>query len=216
MARAADALGMEYLTITDHSPSAGYAGGLTLDRLRAQREEIARVQEQVKVRLLRGTEADVLEDGALDWPDAVLEELDVVVASVHSRFRMDEEQMTRRLCRAMAHPAFKIWGHGVGRLLLERDAYAVRVEEVLDALAGARGAVEVNGDPRRLDLEPRHVRAARARGIPIVLSVDAHSTEALGYLRWSVLTARRGWVRRGEALNTRGAAEFAAAVRPAG
>jgi DNA polymerase (family 10) len=87
---------------------------------------------------------------------------------------------------------------------------------VLDALAASRGAVEVNGDPRRLDLEPRHLRAARARGIPIVLSVDAHSTAALGYLRYAVLTARRGWVRRGEVLNARGAAEFAAAVRPAG
>jgi DNA polymerase (family 10) len=162
------------------------------------------------------SEADVLEDGALDWPDAVLEELEVVVASVHSRFRMDEDQMTRRLVRAMSLPIFKIWGHGVGRLLLERDAYPVRVEEVLDALAASRGAVEVNGDPRRLDLEPRHVRAARARGIPVVISVDAHSTSALGYLRWAVLTARRGWVRRGEVLNARGVEEFRAAVRPAG
>jgi DNA polymerase (family 10) len=216
MARAADALGMEYLTITDHSRSAGYAGGLTVDRLRAQWEEIDRVQERVKVRLLKGTEADILEDGALDWPDAVLEELEVVVASVHSRFKMDEDQMTRRLTRAMSLPFFKIWGHGVGRLLLERDAYPVRVEEVLDALAASRGAVEVNGDPRRLDLEPRHLRAARARGIPVVLSVDAHSVQALGFLRLAVTTARRGWVRRGEVLNARGAAEFAAAVRPAG
>jgi DNA polymerase (family 10) len=216
MARAADALGMEYLTITDHSQAAGYAGGLSLDRLRAQWEEIERVQERVRVKLLRGTEADVLEDGALDWPEAVLEELDVVVASVHSRMKMDEDQMTRRLVRAMSAPIFKIWGHGVGRLLLEREPYAVRMEEVLDALAAARGAVEVNGDPRRLDLEPRHVRAARARGIPLVLSVDAHSPAALGYLRYAVLTARRGWARRGEVLNARGAAEFAAAVRPAG
>jgi DNA polymerase (family 10) len=214
MARAADALGIEYLTITDHSQTAGYAGGLTVDRLRAQWDEIERVQERVKVKLLRGSEADVLEDGALDWPDEILEELDVVVASVHSRMKMDEDQMTRRLVRAMSVPVFKIWGHGVGRLLLERDPYAVRVEEVLDALAASRGAVEVNGDPRRLDLEPRHLRAARARGIPIVLSVDAHSTGSLGYLRYAVTTARRGWVRRGEVLNTRGAAEFAAAVRP--
>jgi DNA polymerase (family 10) len=102
----------------------------------------------------------------------------------------------------------------VGRLLLEREAYAVRVEEVLDALAASRGAVEVNGDPRRLDLEPRNLRAARARGIPIVLSADAHSPAALGYLRYAVTTARRGWARRGEVLNTRGAEEFARAVRP--
>jgi DNA polymerase (family 10) len=216
MARAAEALGMEYLTITDHSQSAGYAGGLSLDRLRRQWDEIDRVQETVRVRLLKGTEADVLEDGALDWPDPVLEQLEVVVASVHSRMKMDEEQMTRRLVRAMSLPIFKIWGHGVGRLLGERDAYAVRVEEVLDALARSRGAVEVNGDPRRLDLEPRWIRAARARGIPLVLSVDAHSPGSLGYLGYAVLTARRGWARRGEVLNTLGPEQFAAAVRPAG
>jgi DNA polymerase (family 10) len=216
MARAAEAAGVEYLTITDHSATAGYAGGLDVDRLRRQWDEIDQVQERVKVRLLKGTEADILEDGRLDWPDAVLERLEVVVASIHSRMKMDEDQMTRRLVRAMSLPFFKIWGHGLGRLLGERDPYACRVEEVLDALAASRGAVEVNGDPRRLDLEPRWIRAARARGLPVVLSVDAHATASLGYLRYAVLTARRGWVRRGEVLNARSAAEFAAAVRPAG
>ncbi|MGC3997297.1 MAG: DNA polymerase/3'-5' exonuclease PolX [Anaeromyxobacter sp.] len=215
MARAAEALGMAYLTITDHSGAAFYAGGLDLDRLRRQWDEIDAVQERVKVRLLKGTEADILEDGRLDWPDEVLERLDVVVASIHSRMKMDEDQMTRRLVAAMSLPCFKIWGHGLGRLLGEREPYACRVEEVLDALAKAGGAVEVNGDPRRLDLEPRWVRAARARGVPLVLSVDAHSTAALRYLRYAVLTARRGWARRGEVLNTRPAESFAAAVRPA-
>lgn len=214
MARAADALGVEYLTITDHSRAAHYAGGLDADRLRRQWEEIDRVQEQVKVRLLRGTEADILEDGALDWPDAILEQLEVLVASVHSRMKMDEAQMTARLVRAMSWPVFKIWGHGTGRLLEERPPYSVRVEEVLDALARSRGAVEVNGDPRRLDLEPRHVRAARDRGIPVVLSVDAHSTDALRYLRYAVLTARRGWVRKGDVLNARPFEDFRRAVRP--
>jgi DNA polymerase (family X) len=215
MARAAEALGVEYLTITDHSRTAGYAGGLDVDRLRRQWDEIARVQEEVKVRLLRGSEVDILEDGALDWPDAILEQLDVVVASVHSRFKMDEEQMTRRLVRAMSWPVFKIWGHGTGRLLLERPPYAVRVEEVLDALAASRGAVEVNGDPQRLDVEPRWIRAARERNVPLVLSVDAHSTGALDYLRLAVITARRGWARRAEVLNTLPVDDFARAVRPA-
>ena len=216
MARAADALGMDYLTITDHSPSAHYAGGLTADRLEAQGEEIARVQERVRVRLLRGTESDITEDGALDFPDRVLERLDVIVASVHSRFKMDEQEMTRRLVRAMRLPVFKIWGHARGRLLLEREPFACRMEEVLDALAASRGAVEVNGDPHRLELEPRYLRLARERRIPIVLSVDAHSTGALGYLRYAVATARRGWVRRDEVLNARPADAFADAVRPAG
>jgi DNA polymerase (family 10) len=214
MAAAAEALGMEYLTVTDHSPSASYAGGLDVDRLKAQWDEIAAVQEKVGVRLLRGTESDITEEGGLDFPDAVLEQLDVVVASIHSRFRMDEAQMTRRLVRAMKLPVFKIWGHARGRLLLERDPFECRMEEVLDALASSRGAVEVNGDPHRLELEPRFLRMARERGIPVVLSVDAHSTAALGYLRYAVGTARRGWVRRGEVLNTRSADAFARAVRP--
>jgi DNA polymerase (family 10) len=214
MARAAEALGMEYLTVTDHSRTAGYAGGLDEDRLRRQWDEIAAVQEKVSIRLLRGTESDILETGALDFPDRVLEQLDVVVASVHARHRMDEEAMTRRLVRCMGLPVFKIWGHALGRLLLERDPFDCRVEEVLDALAASRGAVEVNGDPKRLELEPRWLRAATARGIPVVLSVDAHSVRDLGYLRWSVATARRGWVRRAEVLNARSAEEFARAVRP--
>jgi DNA polymerase (family X) len=216
MARAAEALGAEYLTVTDHSGAAHYAGGLDSDRIRRQWEEIARVQEQVSIRLLRGSEADILEDGALDWPDDILEGLDVVIASIHSRFKMDEAQMTARLVRAMSWPVFKIWGHGTGRLLNERPPYAVRVEEVLDALARSRGAVEVNGDPQRLDLAPGHVRAARDRGIPVVLSVDAHSTGALRYLRYAVATARRGWVRRGDVLNTLPAGDFATRVRPVG
>ena len=214
MARAADALGIEYLTVTDHSRSAGYAGGLDVDRLRRQWDEVAAVQEGVTVRLLRGTESDILEDGALDYPDDVLERLDVIVASVHSRMKMDEAQMTRRLVRCMSLPVFKIWGHALGRLLLEREPFGCRVEEVLDALAASRGAVEVNGDPKRLELEPRWLRAARARGIPVVLSVDAHSVRDLGYLRWSVATARRGWVRKGNVLNTQPFEQFRAAVRP--
>ncbi|HEX8951714.1 MAG TPA: helix-hairpin-helix domain-containing protein, partial [Polyangia bacterium] len=156
MARAAEAMGMEYLTITDHSPAAHYAGGVTLDRLRRQWDEIARVQETVKVRLLRGTESDILEDGALDYPDAVLEQLDVVIASIHSRMKMDEAAMTRRLVSAMRRPVFKIWGHALGRLIMRRDPFACRVEEVLDAIAESRAAIEINGDPYRLDLPPEH------------------------------------------------------------
>jgi DNA polymerase (family X) len=214
MARAAQEMGMEYLTITDHSRSAAYAGGLDGDRLKAQWDEMAQVQERVKIRLLRGSEADILDGGLLDWPDAVLEQLDVVVASVHSRMKMDAEQMTHRLVRTMELPFFKIWGHATGRLLLERDPYGLDMEKVLDAAAASRVAVEVNGDPHRLDMEPRHLRMARERGIPIVLSTDAHSVAGLGNLPYAVMTARRAWVTRGEVLNTLPAAEFAARVRP--
>ena len=202
MARAADALGLEYLTITDHSPSAFYANGVAADRLKAQWDEIARVQEQVRVRILRGTESDILADGGLDYPDAILEKLDVVIASIHSRFQMEEEEMTQRIIRAMRQPVFKIWGHPLGRLVQRRDPVKCRVEEVLDAAAESRAAVEVNGDPHRLDLEPRWIRAARQRGLKFVVSTDAHSVNALNhYLRFGVGTARRGGIRRGEVLN---------------
>jgi DNA polymerase (family 10) len=217
MAIAADALGFEYLTITDHTSAAFYANGLDEDRLARQWDEIAAVQERVRVRLLRGTEADILEDGALDWPDRVLERLDVVVASIHQRHHQDEDAMTRRLVRTMELPAFKIWGHGLGRLLGEREPIACRLEEILDAAArSGRVAIEVNGDPRRLDLPPHGLRLARERGLRFVLSVDAHSTAALQFVRFAAGTARRGWVRRGEVLNALPADEFAAAVRPAG
>ncbi len=214
MARAAQEMGMEYLAITDHSRSASYAGGLDESRLRAQWDEIALVQTKVRIRLLRGTEADILESGALDWSDAVLEQLDVVVASVHSRMKMDTEAMTGRILRMLELPVFKIWGHPTGRLLLEREPYGLDMEKVMDAAATSRVALEVNGDPHRLDLEPRHLRMARERGIPVVLATDAHSVAGLSNLPYAVMTARRGWVERDEVLNALPAAKFTARVRP--
>ncbi|MDI1443487.1 PHP domain-containing protein [Polyangium sp. 6x1] len=214
MARAAEAMGMKYLTITDHSPTAHYARGVELDRLKSQWDEIARVQERVKIKLLRGTESDILATGALDYPDTILEQLDVVIASVHSRMKMDEAAMTQRLVDAMRQPIFKIWGHPLGRLLLRREPFACRVEEVLDVIASSRAAIEVNGDPYRLDMEPRWLKEARKRGIRFVISTDAHSTKGLSSLRFGVGVARRGGLRRGEVLNTLGPEGFAAAVRP--
>ncbi len=215
MARAADALGAEYMTITDHSPAAAYAGGVGLERLLQQWDDIDRVQPKVKVRILRGTESDILEDGALDYPREVLERLDVVIASIHSRMKMDAEKMTARLVAAMRHPVFKIWGHPLGRRLLEREPFGCDVEAVLDAAAASRAAIEINGDPHRLDLEPKWIRLARARGLKFVVSTDAHSIEGLGYLRYGVATARRGGIRKSEVLNARGVEEFLKAVRPA-
>jgi DNA polymerase (family X) len=214
MARAAEALGLRYLTITDHSPSATYANGLDLDRLRRQWDEIARVQERVSVRLLRGTESDILRDGALDHPDPVLRQLDVVIASIHNRYGMDAGEMTRRLVRAFRHPVRKIWGHALGRYVLTRPPFACDMDAVLDAAAESGTIVEVNGDPHRLDLEPRWLREASRRGIRFVVSSDAHSTTALRNVRWGVDMARRGRLRRGDVLNTLAPEDFAAAVRP--
>jgi DNA polymerase (family 10) len=214
MARAAEALGMQYLTITDHSVTASYARGLPLDRLRRQWDEIARVQEKVTVRLLRGTESDILADGSLDYPDAVLEQLDVVIASIHHRHRMDAPQMTRRIVTAMRHPCFKIWGHALGRYVLRRPPVDCHVEEILDAMAESRAAVEVNGDPHRLDMEPRWIREARRRGLKFVISSDAHSVADMHNLRWGVDMGRRGWLARQDVLNALGPDAFRLAVRP--
>ena len=214
MARGADAMGMQYLTITDHSPTAHYAGGLPLDRLKRQWEDIARAQEKVKVRLLRGTESDILADGSLDYPDAVLEQLDVIVASVHNRYKMDADQMTRRIVSAMRRPQFKIWGHALGRYVLSRPPFAVHMDQILDAVAESRAAIEINGDPHRLDMEPRYVREAKKRGIRFVVSTDAHSVGAMRNVRWGVDMARRGWLSPDDVLNTRGVDEFQEAVRP--
>ena len=215
MARAAEARGAEYLTITDHSPAAFYANGLDRERLQRQWDEIDRVQQRLSIRILRGTESDILEDGALDYPDEVLERMDLVIASIHARHRMDARRMTERIVRAMRQPVFKVWGHGLGRLIGRRPPLECDIEAVLDAVAVSRAAIEVNGDPHRLDLEPRWLRAARARGIRFVISTDAHSTSELGNVRYGVTTARRGWLRRRDVLNTLPLQEFLAAVRPA-
>jgi DNA polymerase (family X) len=214
MALAAEAMGMTYLTITDHSPSAHYAGGLGIDRLRAQWDEIERVQQRVKIKLLKGTESDICEDGSLDYPDHVLEKFDIIIASIHARHKMDSEQMTQRLLRALKLPFFKIWGHPLGRLIGSRPPLACRMDEVLDTIAESKCALEVNGDPHRLDLEPHWIRAARTRGIKCIVSTDAHSIGGLANLHYGVSTARRGWLTRDEVLNTLDAEDFMRAVHP--
>ena len=205
---------MSYLTITDHSPTAFYAGGLKVDRLRRQWDEIAGVQDTVKVKLLRGTESDILADGALDYPDRILEQFDIIIASIHSRYRMNEDQMTERVIKAMRQPWFKIWGHALGRLIQHRPPFQARVEKILDVIADSKVAIEINGDPYRLDIEPRWVREARKRQIKFVISTDAHSINGMKNLKFGVGIARRGSVRRGEVLNTFETGDFLQAVKP--
>lgn len=214
MVRGAEAMGMKYITITDHSPTAFYAGGVKLDDLRRQWDEIDELQDQVKIKILRGTESDILADGRLDYPDDILEQFDVIVASIHSRYKMNGEKMTERIITAMRQPVFKIWGHALGRLIERRPPFECDVERILDVIAESKAAVEINGDPYRLDMEPRWVREARKRKIKFLISVDAHSVGAMNNVKFGVAMARRGWVRRGEVLNTLTPAAFQKAVRP--
>lgn len=214
MVKAAESMGMKYITITDHSPTAFYAGGVKIDELQRQWEEIDRVQEQTRIKILKGTESDILANGSLDYPDWILEQFDIIVASIHSRYKMNEDQMTHRVITAMRQPVFKIWGHALGRLIERRPPFDCRVEEILDVITESRAAIEINGDPYRLDMAPRWLVEARRRKIKFVISVDAHSTGALNNVRFGAGLARRAGIRRGEVLNTLGAKAFQKAVRP--
>jgi DNA polymerase (family 10) len=212
MAQRAAELGFGAITITDHSAAATYANGLDRERLRAQLAEIAALSPEA--RILCGTEADILADGSIDVPPDLVPELDVIIASVHQRYGLDEDGNTARLVAAMRQPYFKIWGHALGRLVLRRDPIPVRLDDVLDAIAESPAAIEINGDPYRLDLDPDNARRAAARGIKFVLSCDAHSTNALEMTRYAVAMARRARIRKRDVLNALPVDELARAIRP--
>src|SRR5438067_2026108 len=209
MVAAARALGAEFITITDHTRAAHYANGLDVERIKRQWEEIARVQERFpELRILRGSEVDILEDGSLDWPAEILDGLEVVICSVHQRFKLDEPRQTERIRRALMHPKCSIWGHPTGRYLGDRDPLHARWEELI-ALAVERGVtIECNGTPHRLDFGADLLRVANKHGAKISLSVDAHSTKELQNLHYAVGTARRGWTERSRVVNARPAPEF--------
>ena len=214
MARAAAAMGLRYLTVTDHSEAAAYAGGLDETRVRSQWEEIARVQEAVpQRRLFKGLEVDILEDGALDLSDRLLAELDVVIASVHVRHGQDEAAMTARVLKALDHPCTDVLGHPTGRLLQKRDPSPLNMPAVVERAAKRGVLLEVNGNPDRLDLSAEHVRLALQAGARLVVSADAHSTLALHNVAFAIHTARKGGARTSDVLNTRGPDEFLAEIR---
>ena len=214
MVRKAGELGAEFITITDHSKAAHYANGLDLTRLSAQWDEIARVQELVpSVRILRGSEVDILENGALDWPDSILEKMDVVICSVHQRFKLDIDKQTARIRRALEHPLCGIWGHPTGRYLGDRDPMPARWEELIEVAVEHGVTIECNGTPHRLDFSADLLRIARKHGAKVSLSVDAHSTKELENLHYAVGTARRGWTEKSRVINARPADQFLAMLR---
>ena len=204
MAEAALARGLQVLAITDHSQSLGVAHGLTPEHLRAQREEIHRVQAELgdRILLLQGAEVEILADGRLDYPDEVLAELDVVVASLHTSLRQPREQITARLLRAIRNPHVDIIGHPSGRLLPHRPGADLDWEAVLTAAAQHGVALEINAHPRRLDLADHLVQQATGRGILISINTDAHRPTDFDNLFYGVLTARRGWASPENIINT--------------
>jgi len=205
MAEAARALGMSYLGLCDHSRSAAYANGLSIERVREQHAEIDALNATLggSFRVLKGIEVDILADGALDYPDAVLESFDLVVASVHSRFNLTSGEQTARMIRAIRSGHVDIVGHPTGRLLLTRDPYPLDLFAVLDAAAEAGVAVEINAHPQRLDLDPAALRHGLARGMKTAIDPDAHAPSELSYVSFGIDTARRGWARADDVLNAR-------------
>jgi len=202
MARAARDMGYSYMAVTDHSPSLGVAGGLSVKDLQKQHADIEKARKKLDgFVILKGTEVDILPDGRLDYPDEVLGGLDLVIASVHSQFGMGETEMTDRIIRAVESPHVDAIGHLTGRLLGQRDAYAVDVGAVVRACAQHRTALEINAFMDRLDVTDLVCRQAREAGVKIMIGTDAHRAEHYWMMRLGVGTARRGWLEKGDVLN---------------
>ena len=203
LVEAARQRGLSYIAVTDHSQGLGVARGLTVERLLEQGAEIRELNRQLTgFRVLHGTEMDILGDGRLDFPDDVLKELDVVVASIHSGFNNTKEVMTARIVAAMRNPYVSIIGHPTGRILGEREGYQLDMEEVLQVAKETGTALEINAYPMRLDLEDKHVRRAKELGVMIAINTDTHAKLQFDFLSYGISVAQRGWLERGDVLNT--------------
>lgn len=205
MAAAAHEIGLEYLGIADHSKSSFQANGLSEERLLNQVEAIEKLNLTYKnegFKIFSGIECDVLKGGELDFEDSVLAKLDYVVASIHSGFTATEEEMTARIIRAMENRYVTMIGHLTGRLLLQRAPYALNIPKILEVAAESGTWIELNANPYRLDLDWRWWRKAQEMGVKCVINPDAHRTEQLGYLKLGVQIARKGWLRKGDVINS--------------
>jgi DNA polymerase (family 10) len=210
MARAALERGYEYLAITDHSASHGFGNDVSPDELRHQIELVHEANEEIEgIELLAGSEVNILPDGSLDYDDDLLGELDWVIASMHTSFRISEQAMTERMITAMEHPLVDAIGHPTGRLIQRREPYAIDLHAVFEAAARTGTMLEINGNPDRRDLSDVNARAAARAGVTILIDSDAHWTRTLANMRWGVATARRAWLRREDVANTRSSSEFA-------
>jgi DNA polymerase (family 10) len=214
MAEAAHRLGREYIAITDHSQALAMANGLNEKRALEHAARVRALNGRFEnLTLLAGIECDILSDGRLDLSDDCLAQLDIVVASIHSNFSQESEQMTERILRAIENPWVDVLGHPTGRRLLQRESIKFDMTAVMESVSRHGVTMEINCQPQRLDLNDSHARAARERGIPLVISTDAHSTAALTRLQWGVQVARRAWVQAADVINTRPVADMRASLR---
>jgi DNA polymerase (family 10) len=203
LVEAARKRGYSYLALTDHSRGLAVARGLTIERLMEQKKEIAALNKKLKdFRILQSTEVDIRSDGTIDFPDDILEKLDLVIASIHSGFKQSKEQLTNRMVSAMKNPFVSIIGHPSGRLIGERDAYELDMEKVLGAAKETGTALEINAYPLRLDLNDTFARRAKGMGIPIAINTDTHVTDQFGFMSYGVSIARRAWLEKEDVVNT--------------
>lgn len=203
MVKAAKSRGYEYMVVSDHSPAVGIAGGPSEEELIEQIEEVRSVNKDLDgFRVLTSTEVDIKSDNTLDYSDEILSELDIVIAAVHSKFSMDRDSMTDRIISAIENPCVDIIAHPTGRLLGQRDPYAVDMDRVIMAAKNNTCVLELNSNPRRLDLNDIHCRRAREIGVKIAISTDSHDIPQLHLMRYGVATARRGWLEKRDVVNT--------------
>jgi len=215
MAQGAKKLGYKYILITDHSKAVTIANGLDERRAVEHIRNIKAARQKVKgIEIWAGTEVDILGDGQLDYPDALLKQFDIVLASVHSRMTQPAEEMTERLLKALRNPYVRILGHPTGRQLLKRDPFNFDLEKVFLAAQKLGVILELNGNPERLDLCDRHVKWVRDRGMKVIISTDSHHPEQFAFMRYGVMTARRGWMEKKDVLNTYPPEKLLAALRP--
>jgi DNA polymerase (family X) len=203
MVEAAKNLEWKYLGIADHSQAAAYAGGLSPEKVHTQMKQIDRMNEKdSNFRIFKGTECDILSDGSLDYSDKLLSEFDYVVASIHNKFKMTEDEATKRIIKALKNKYVTILGHPTGRLLLEREGYPVNINEIINVAADYGKAIEINSHPMRLDLDWRYVKYAKERSVRIFINPDAHHVDGLSDVKYGVGIARKGWLEAKDVVNT--------------
>lgn len=198
----AEALGYEYIAVTDHSRSQRIASGMEIERLKAQWYEIDKLSKRFKIKILKGSEVEILKDGSLDYPDEILKELDIVVGAVHSGFSAPEKKMTERIVSAIGNRYLDILAHPSGRLLGKREAYAVNFENVFEAAAANGKVMEINSQPSRLDLNDELILRAKNFGLKFCISTDSHAISDLASMRYGLGQARRGWLEKEDVVNT--------------
>ena len=204
MAEAAKKLGLKYIAITDHTKSLAMTGGLDERKLLEQMAEIDKVQKQVSgIKILKGSEVNILKDGTLDISDEVLAKLDVVGAAVHSNFNMSEADMTARIIRAMENPNVDIIFHPTGRVIKKRESYKINIDKIIEAAKRTKTVLEIDAYPDRLDLKDEHIRKAVEEGIKLSIDSDSHSVSHIKFLEFGIAQARRGWASRDDVINTR-------------